>query len=281
MKYYNRDNICDGCKIEKLRPGNACREYYERNWTGKWLCEKCRNNYRYYGTYEKPIKKYNLTNACDRCGISFDKASGHPMREYDKNGKKTEKWICSRCRAKDYNDMPYSHSNIIKQMRSCRTGNQNPNSSNAKGDLFEELTCKWRSTVSTVPVENLNEKLDNYTTPIDHTRDSELGIIQTKGKFYDSEYRMWLFCGLEREWDKKFDVIICYCASEDGKTIDRIYIIPKKETDRVKTINIVNSPMNSRGTSPIVPWYEKYRIKNEEAIDKINDMWKEIIKGSR
>jgi hypothetical protein len=162
----------------------------------------------------------------------------------------------------------------MRSVRNLRTGNQDQNSTGAKGDRFQELTCIWRSTVSTLPVEDLNIVNDNYTvgTPIDHSPDSELGIIQTKGKFYDSISRYWSFGGLEREWKKKYDHMICYCANKDGTLIERIYIFPVKEIkDKRVCITIVKNP--SKG----YPWYEEYRIKDEETIKKINEIWKKII----
>ena len=39
--YYNQINTCDRCKINKLTPGNAYREYNEKGGTGKWLCRNC------------------------------------------------------------------------------------------------------------------------------------------------------------------------------------------------------------------------------------------------
>lgn len=101
---------------------------------------------------------------------------------------------------KNYNDMPNSYHNVIKSLR------DDPNSSNAIGDLFQELTSKWRSTVSIIPVEDLNIKLNNHRTPIDHSWDSELGFTQTKGRLYNPKHRWWNFTNLEKEWDKLLDM---------------------------------------------------------------------------
>lgn len=39
---YNDKNICENCNVEKLKPGNANREYDENgNFTGRWLCNRC------------------------------------------------------------------------------------------------------------------------------------------------------------------------------------------------------------------------------------------------
>lgn len=221
---------------------------------------------------------YNRTNTCDRCreeGIETKIYPNNALREHDENGNWTGKWYCRLCHER-YD--PNSRNNIIKSLANCRTGNQNPNSEQAKGDNFEELTCRWRSKVSTVPVENLNKKLNNRHSPIDHSWDSELGFIQTKGRLYNSIERLWPFNNLEGEWNNNFDVIICYCASKDGKIIEIIYIIPKKEIKDKRTgISIYKNPTDSHG-NPKISWYDKYRIIDEEIIKEINDIWQLILK---
>lgn len=219
-------------------------------------------------------KKYNETNTCDRCGIGFDIATGNPRREYKKEGNWTGKWDCQSCYEK-YD--PNSKNNIIKSMRDRRTGNLDLNSEQAKGDLFQELTCRWRSTVSVIPVEDLNKKLDNYNSPIDHSRDSELGIIQTQGRLYNKYNQLWNFNSLEREWEKEFDNMICYCASKDGKVIERLYIFPYEEIGNRKGIGIYKNPTDSH-SNPKTSWYDEYRVKDEDTIKRVNDIWKEIIK---
>jgi hypothetical protein len=222
-------------------------------------------------------KYYNRTNTCYRCGINFEKIKelgDHHRREYNKEGNWTGKWVCNRCYGK-YD--PNSTNNILKSVANCRTGNLDPNSTAAKGDNFQELTCRWRSTVSTIPVEDLNKKLDNHKTPIDHTIDSELGIIQTKGRSYDSYNRYWITSGLNRDWKKEFDYLIFYCTSEDGNIIDRIYIIPSWEIIEIKGFAIVKNPTIGWNSIPFIPWYEKYRVKDEETIKKVNEIWQKIL----
>jgi hypothetical protein len=238
---------------------------------------------KYKGSEKMPRKGiyYNKTNTCDRCKEKL--VIGKVRREYNENRDWTGNWLCNKCYLKDYHKKPNSRNNIIKSIANHRTGNLDPNCTLAKGDKFEELTCRWRSTVSTVPVENLNIKNDNYSTgtPIDHSRDSELGIPQTRGKLYDSYNRFWVFGGLEREWFKEFDVIICYCTNKDGKIIERIYIIPKKEIkDKRTCISIYKNPTDSHGDHK-TSWYDKYRIIDEETIKKVNDIWKKIIEEDR
>lgn len=205
-KIYNATNKCDNCEIEKLRPGDARREYDDNtNWTGRWLCEKCVGKHR-----------QKLSN---------------------------------------------SQNNIKKSLANRRTGNLDPNTNCAKGDKFEKLTCKWRN------IENLNIENNDYNCPIDHSRDPELGIIQTKGKLYDPIDRCWRG-GWRNEHNKEFDNLIYYCASKDGKKIERIYIFPKEEINKRSTIAIYKNP--SKGG-----WYQIYRV-DEKICNHVNNIFQKL-----
>ena len=215
---------------------------------------------------EKYRKKYNDTNTCDICGNKLVPKCA--LRERNKDGNETSRWLCRNC----WNNFdPNSHNSLKKSIANCRTGNQNPNHTNTKGDLFQKLTCRWRSIESIIPVKDLNIDNDSYSreTPIDHSWDSELGIIQTQGRLYSLKYRWWCLSGIEDEWYKEFNNMIFYCASRDGKIIERIYIFPKEELYN-KSITIVRNPKYGG-------WYEKYRIIDEDTLKKVNDIWKEII----
>lgn len=215
--------------------------------------------------------KGRKTNVCYGCGISFENSIESPLKECNEYHKWTGRWDCRKCWGK-YD--PNSTNNIRKLLRDHRAGNLR-NLEHIKGDLFQELTCRYRSTVSIILVEDLNKKLDNYTSQIDHTPDSELGIIQTKGKLFNrlssGAYGGWLFGNFKGEWHKEYDHAICYCASEDGKGIERIYIFSSWEIIGRLTINIVKNP------SRHIPWYEKYRITEEETLNKVNQIWKQIL----
>lgn len=208
------------------------------------------------------IKHYNKTNTCDRCGIE-KLIPGTAHREYNEKGDWTGNWMCKKC----YYRCNYSH------ITNRRSGNINPISEQTKGDNFEELTYKWRSTISTIPIENMNKKLDSYRSPIDHSRDSELGIIQTKGRLYN-RYGWWQFTGCNNEHNKEFDYLICYCASEDGKNIERLYIFPKKEIEKRTAVKITKNPTKRRY---VEQWYEKYRINDEYILKRVNEIWKNIM----
>lgn len=182
--------------------------------------------------------------------------------ECDEKGYRTGRWFCIGCYKKEEYKKGKTGANIINEMRDHRTNNLDPNCSSAKGDLFEELTSIWRE-IKRLSVEN-----DNYRLPYDHSRDPELGIIDTKGSYFSkSTSYEWVF-NTERECRKDVDNVICYCLSKDGKYIARIYIFPKIEFFR-KKICIYDNPVRT-------VWYEKYRITDEDTIIKVNNIWKDI-----
>lgn len=246
---------------------------------------------------KSPIK-YNETNICPTCleekiekGIVLtDNSILYPGNAHlltDKNGKKTKEWVCHRHKVANYRKYDSnSFNNIRKLLRDRRTGNLR-DSGNILGDNCEKLTEKWLGT------KRLSIIQDNYNLPLDHTPipngvkinigDSSVDlydkIVQTKGRLYLLNYGKWGVAPLSREWIKEFDYLIIYCISEDGRTIERIYFIPKTEiynpkTDRRRTgIAIYKNPNPSRGPF----WYEQYRVIDEEVLRKINEIWKEII----
>lgn len=235
----------------------------------------------------KPRCGYIVGATCYRCIEEKDVTKksilrpGNAYQERDKDGKETGRCICCKHRKRDYGKYDQnSWGNFLKSLADCRTDNQDPNSNCAKGDLFQELTCAWRSTISTVIVEDLNKKLDNYRTPIDHSCDSELGTIQTKGCFYNSDYRTWSqnFKNERSQIDRgfNFDVLILYCASKDGKYIERLYIFPVERILERTQVSIVKNPKDRWGNSR-TSWYDQYRITDKATIEKVNKIWKEII----
>ncbi len=143
--------------------------------------QQIRNEY----IQKRSKKKYNGTNICPRIKDTGE-ICGEPLvptktcREYDKDGKKTGRWICANCCAKDDRKERYN------SLAGCRTGNLDPTCSTTVGNLFEELTEIWKN------VKNLNKELDCYNTPLDHSVDSEGKVPQTKGCLYNSKYRRHL-----------------------------------------------------------------------------------------
>lgn len=225
-------------------------------------------------------ENYNETNTCPMikkdgtiCGKEL--IPHYTMRERDKDGNETGRWLCKNCHSiYDPNGQWY----LLRSVENRRTGNLSPESPCGIGDKFQELTSVWRSTISTIPVEDLNKKLDNYNVPIDHSPDSELGTIQTRGRFYSRRRGAWSFSNLEREWDKPFDHEIFYCTSKDGTLVERMYIFPSEEIEIRKSIDIIKNPTDAH-RNPITPWYEDFRIRDEETIKKVNEIWKSITEG--
>ena len=206
---------------------------------------------------------------CKRCGIIL--TYGKRVQERDENWNRTGRQVCNKCYLKDWyrvieKKRSNSKSNALKSVTNCRTNNQNPEHSDAKGDKAQKLTCKLFG------IKDLNIENDNYRTPIDHSTHPELGILQTKSRRYDPYEQSWKFSHLDREWKKEINNMIFWCISNDGKNIERGYIIPKEEILKRTCVNIYKRP--SRGG-----WYEQYRITNKETIKKANDIWKEIIRS--
>ncbi len=235
--------------------------------TGNQLVQK----YKKEGKYLEKVKKKVKTCCNCESHSTYIGSNGYECWHVHKCQKKTcTGYLCVDCYTNYQKHDPNSQLNILKSIANCRTGNQNPNSSRAKGDKFEELTSLWKG------VKILSKENDHYNGLLDHSIDSEGKRPQTKGRLYDSKRKRWYFGSIERELHKEFDYEICYCASIDGKIIERIYKFPKKEI--MKNIAIYKNPMNTRGTGPIIPWYDKYRITDEETIKKVNDIWKKILK---
>lgn len=212
--------------------------------------------------------QYNPTNSCDkiikvgfswkRCGRKFDEMKGHPCREYNNDGNWTGRWLCDHCYDKDYRRFnPNSTTNIKKSCANKRSGNMKMDNNRSKGDLYEAVTCKIRR------VDNINILNDNYSSPIDHSRDFELGIIQTKGKLYDNIYKRWVQ-NCERELYKVFDNLIFYCLSKDGKIIERVYIIPRHEVANRINIGIYDNNKPH--------WYDIYRVDERPYNDAYQDL---------
>jgi hypothetical protein len=210
IKYYNKTNTCEECKIEKLKPHNSARERnIEGNWTGRWLCWKCWQRLD---------------------SFSFD--------------------------------------SIQKALRGHRTNNLDQNSYSATGDKYQKLACiqfEW---------EDLNKKYDNYNIPIDCYDPKTEMFHQIRGR--SSYYGTWALTRLEYERIKEFETMVIYCASNDGKYIERIYIFPKKEITKRNNITIYKTPTDNRG-NPISPWYEKYRVIDNNILIEANKIWKKII----
>lgn len=210
------------------------------------------------------LKEYNPTNICSLCRKEnniTDNSILYPGNVLKVWVDQKKIWNCKKHGYKYHNNNPNSNSNIIKSLRVRRNG-QLKDARNLFADNCQTLTCEL------FEVENLNLKYDNYNFPIDHSKHPILGILQTKGAHYKDD--TWRFCyNILCELDKKYDNMILWCVSQDGRIIERLYIIPKKETDKRSSIAIYNNP--SRGQ-----WYEKYRVTDKELLKKANDIWYKI-----
>lgn len=262
---------CCGCQKGNLTSKTALRERINGKPTGRWSCHHCYHLFSTYGQHEKPKKRYNETNMCPNilkngeiCGRSL--IQGNTCMERDLSGNQTGNYVCQRCYNNIYSaKLPDSHNNIMKLLRNIRTGNQDPNSNQAKGDNSQELACMlygW---------EDLNKKFDNYRYPIDcYDPKTEL-YYQIKSALYDSSRRSW-----HEYWENvhntDFVSLIFFCKSKDGQIIERIYKFPKKEVIFSKTVEIFKNPSPSRGS-----WVEKFRVKDSDELKKVNDIWKEIL----
>lgn len=256
--YYNRTNTCNICGekgiIEKLIPHtNAFKEKDKNgNWTGRWTCKYHYEIYQRHRTYQIPEKKYNDTNTCDKCGDKL--CVGNSIREGIHNSKYIEhtgRTLCYKCYMNIYRknyetNSPNSYTNAIKPIANHRTGNLNPNCSQAKGDYFEGITSKARG-LKILSIEN-----DCYNGPLDHSRDLELGILETRGKIYNPYNRNWRFSGLENLHHKEFNFLIAYCTDKDMNIVTAL-LFPKIEIENRSSIIIGKNPV--RGT-----WYNEYII---------------------
>lgn len=214
-------------------------------------------------------ERYNETNACNRCGKSFNELGWfqYPRRECDKYGELTGKWDCPRC-WQIYD--PNSTNNLIRSVANCRTDNQDPNHNSTKGGKDIELVCRLYGYT------DLNKKYDKYDTSID-CLDEKTGLLyQVEGRRYNSSYRRWKFSYLEREWFKKYGSMIFICKNKDGKIVERIYRFPSWEINGRKAITIYKNPTDWVG-DPKITWYEKYRVKNEEELKRANDILQKIL----
>lgn len=208
---------------------------------------------------------YNDTNTCSRikdngeiCGKPL--VCGNARRECNKVGVITGRWVCTNCWHRTLSD--------------SRTGNLDSNCSIAKGNKFQKLSNESKSLI------DLNIENDDRHSPIDSI-DPVTGLYyQTKGALYDRRSRSWHanFKSERRALSKgfKFHRLIYYCASEDGKIIDRMYEFTEEEIKNRSSIEVSKNPTDSR-KNPIIPWYEKYRVIDEEELNKVREIWKKII----
>lgn len=225
---------------------------------------------------------YSDTNICvmikedgNVCGMPL--VPGNAYQEHDKSGNETGRWICRLCHTMEYSKHYYRRYDSIRNTGARITRNQDPDSSVAKGDMFQKLANVSKNLVC------LNETNDNHHWHMDSVCPITKFNYQIKGRWYDPINRNWT-ANLKNEHNAikrgfRFFKLIFYCASKDGKKIERLYEFPEEEVVNRKGITIMKNPTDSLGRS-IISWYVKYRITDEEELKRINDIWKDIIEKS-
>lgn len=220
--------------------------------------------------------RYKIGNICPRC-IEENNVTeksvlyiGNVCREKDKDGAETGECVCHDHWARNYQMYsPNSCNNVKKSIANCRTGNQNPNHSNTKGDIDVEVVCELYGWI------NLNKRYDKYNTEID-CFDEKTGLLhQVRGICYNPKYGSWGFSHLEEEWYKKYESMVCVCKSEDKKRIEDMYEFPLK---LLKELLIKGISIKCDSERPYRRgWYEKYRIKDEQKLMMANDILRRIL----
>lgn len=162
--------------------------------------------------------------------------------------------MCKSCYTKNH------YREDIGLITARRSGYQNENHNNAKGDKGQNLLNTFKGW------KDLNEVNDNYNFPIDSIDQKGL-LHQVRTKWYDPLNKIWLFGNLEKELLKTFEDIYCFCISNDGNMVERMYIFPSNVL--TSSITIYNNKNKH--------WYDKYIVTDEETLKKINEIWKKIV----
>lgn len=178
-------------------------------------------------------------------------------------------YLCKRCYTKIYDNTPGCGNAVLKDLANIRTGNLVSSSKLAKATKSQKLACRlygW---------EDLNEKYDNYNSPLD-CFDLKTGLYhQIQGRSYSSIYGRWSFSGFEREWGKKYEDMVCFCYDKYGNIVERIYKFPENVIKNQKGITIIK--YDSKGNVYDCGWYEEYGRADKDELKKANEIWKEII----
>ncbi len=229
------------------------------------------------------ITSYSKDNICPICreeNSITDKSILYPRnanRDTDKKGDKVDKWVCKRHSLRNYHRYDSdSNTNLKKSMSAHRTGNLRYGRF-IFGDICEDITHKW------LGAKKLSVEKDNYRLPLDHARipkgvsvmigdklvDLSEKVPQTKGINYIHTYKRW-DARIVNDHHKRFDVLILYCANNDGKIIERTYIFPYSEI--IKRTNITIYMYDSKRN-----WYESFRVTDKEDTKKVNDILQLLI----
>lgn len=234
---------------------------------------------------------YNMTNICPICRKEnniTDKSILYPKNAFhnvDENGKKIDEWVCYIHYKRNYShNNPDSTDNLKKRLAHRRTGNLNDHK-HILGDNCEDLTDK------VFGAKRLGIENDKYNLPYDHypiTKgvsitiggklvDLSGKIPQTKGASFTKDIGIrggWHFGYRIVEYKKLYDIMILWCMSENGMSIEDGYIIPKKIIVLGKSVTIVKNPIRSVK-------YKQYKITDKELLKKVNDIWQNIVTNSK
>lgn len=235
------------------------------------------------------VKSYNKTNMCELCikeNNITDKSilyPGNAKKWINREGVRTDKWVCNKHWARDYNHSPSGILSLQKSLRHRRLGIQNPDSPNAIGDRGERLTDMiFRTT-------RLSVKDDCYNGPLDHSQIPKGTFVKLRERLIDISEKIpqtkianftidigtnggWFYKYRTIEHKKRYDIMILWCISKDKLSIERGYIIPKDMTNKIISIGIIKDPSR-------IVWYDEYRIIDENILEQINEYWRKIKYG--
>lgn len=166
------------------------------------------------------VRHYNKTNTCERIKENGD-ICGEPLvpgktrREYDKDGNETGRWLCYKCRGRDYQNLPDSHNSFVAANRNVRTGNIGKKSEQGKTIISQAVVAKY------LGIEDLNIKMDNYSHYIDmeHERYGKIDV-----KYSSLMYGVWWLFNNRKKID--CDTNICIGLDKSGDNIESVFFIP-------------------------------------------------------
>ena len=214
---------------------------------------------------DKYVKKIRICCICESHDTYIDPRGCEIWFKHKCQKEMCTRYLCKNCYDK-YDSTSWN--NVRKSLANCRTDNLAYNK-HVFGDNVLELACilyGW---------EDLNKKYDSRTTPIDCYDPKTDLYHQVQGRHYNNIEGYWPFTTFEKEWKKKFKSIVCFCISEDGKIVERIYKFPENIAKDKGSATIVKNSSRRSG------WYEKYREKNEDELKNANDIWISIIENKR
>lgn len=245
---------------------------------------------------------YNLTNICPRCREEYERGDrdkltdksilypGNARQEVGKNGKITGEYVCNNhsYKSRQRHD-PNSQNNIFRSLRDVRTGNLRDRP-NILAHNCEKLTENW------LGAERTSVRFDKYSQlPLDHGHITKHILVKIGGQLVDlygkvpqtkgasltvfeiyTDTNIYTYDAWRQSFvndhNKEFDILILYCTDKDGKSIERIYIIPKEELSESGTTIC----KNRKAAKMEELKHEKNRIIDDEILKYVNEIWKNI-----